>query len=286
MYPNYEEKRNEATLSTSRSLKSGKHLHRHVELVVVLSGETVAAVDTVEYRLCAGDAFLAFPNQVHSYGRIGQERSLLAIFPPDFCPDFQDYFLHCLTQAPVVRDFLTPDLRDFCEHMLAWDPSQRLYRARLRGGLQILLSRFFERMPPQRNLRLDTDILKSILSYCVQNYASNLCLDDLAHDLHISKFHISHLINGKLKMSFNEYLHSIRISAALPLLLKGELTITEISHQVGYNSTRTFNRAFLQQTGMTPRDYRNAGGLDPKSAAPAASALYASLHSDKAEQPD
>lgn len=258
MYPSYENKRNELSLRVSKSLRCGKHLHGHVEFVIVLEGETIAAQESTEYRLQAGDAFLAFPNQVHYYDKVGQERSLLAIFPPDFCTDFQDVFLNYLPESPVIRNFLDSDLRAFCETLLELDVSQKYYRARVRGGLTILLARFLEQMPHQRNLRADTDILKSILSYCVQNYASNLCLDELAHTLHVSKFHISHLINGKLKMSFSEYLHSIRISAAMPLLANGDLTVTEISHQVGYNSTRTFNRAFLQQTGITPREYRNS----------------------------
>ena len=130
------------------------------------------------------------------------------------------------------------------------------YHARLRAFVTLLYARFFEFSPPRQREHIDTDALQNILSYCSQNYAQDLSLDTLAQTLHISKFHISHLLNGKLHMTFSNYLNSIRIAAAIPLLEEGKMTVTELSHRVGYNSTRTFNRAFLKQMGKTPSEYR------------------------------
>ena len=37
-------------------------------------------------------------------------------------------------------------------------------------------------------------------------------------------------------------------------------SVTEIGTKVGYNTIRSFNRAFLTQTGMQPREFRNKFG--------------------------
>ena len=43
------------------------HIHTHLELVYLLKGSSMATVDGKEYLLEAGDIFLAFPHQIHSY---------------------------------------------------------------------------------------------------------------------------------------------------------------------------------------------------------------------------
>ena len=57
-------------------------------------------------------------------------------------------------------------------------------------------------------------------------------------------------------MGFNKYINGLRITHACKYLLKENLSVTEIAFLVGFNCPRTFNRAFLEQVGMTPRDYK------------------------------
>ena len=63
-------------------------------------------------------------------------------------------------------------------------------------------------------------------------------------------------MNNRLNMGFNDYINSIRVSNACKYLKKTELSITEISDVVGFNTMRTFNRAFQKQLGVTPSEYR------------------------------
>ena len=63
-------------------------------------------------------------------------------------------------------------------------------------------------------------------------------------------------MSSKLKMGFNDYINSLRISNACKQLLKTDASVTEISESVGFNTLRTFNRAFMKQMGMTPSEYR------------------------------
>jgi AraC-like DNA-binding protein len=43
--------------------------------------------------------------------------------------------------------------------------------------------------------------------------------------------------------------------------------MTEISRIVGFNTLRTFNRAFVKQIGVTPSEYKKRleGGISPAS---------------------
>lgn len=64
------------------------------------------------------------------------------------------------------------------------------------------------------------------------------------------------MMSSKLNMGFNDYVNSLRVSNACKYLRKTDKSITEISNIVGFNTLRTFNRAFRKQLGITPSEYR------------------------------
>jgi YesN/AraC family two-component response regulator len=118
---------------------------------------------------------------------------------------------------------------------------------------------FFGKLLPSLTLNdvqsKECNVLGSILNYCINNSDKPLSLDVLEKELHISKYYISHTMSNKLHMGFNDYVNSLRISNACRLLRKSDRSITEISDIVGFNTLRTFNRAFFKQMGMTPSEY-------------------------------
>jgi AraC-like DNA-binding protein len=94
--------------------------------------------------------------------------------------------------------------------------------------------------------------------YFSDNLAS---LSELAKKIGESPHHVSQVINEKLNESFFELLASYRVEEAKRILSdkKNEnLTIEEISENVGYNSKTAFNNAFKKLTGKTPSEFRKS----------------------------
>ena len=54
----------------------------------------------------------------------------------------------------------------------------------------------------------------------------------------------------------SDNINSLRVSEACRYLLNSSLSITEIGSLVGFNTPRTFNRAFIKQLGLSPSEYR------------------------------
>ena len=104
----------------------------------------------------------------------------------------------------------------------------------------------------------DSGALRAIVSFCTANFAENLSLALLEEKLHLNKYYISHLFSKKLGLRFNDYINSLRISEACRYLLNSDTSITEISELVGFNTQRTFNRAFIKAMGQTPGEYRKS----------------------------
>lgn len=85
---------------------------------------------------------------------------------------------------------------------------------------------------------------------------ANLSLHKLAKHLSISPNHISQTLNETMETTFFDYVNMWRINAAKPKVLAGNETILAIAFAVGFNARSSFYKAFKQETGQTPGDFR------------------------------
>ena len=255
-------------VSQAGHLQCMPHLHRELELVCMLGGESVAYADSTRCVLQAGDVFLTFPTQIHSYETYTDERYVIFMLRPDLMPELMDTFNIGLPESPVVKGFLnTPRMRELldlltaaCEKSKNGTPYVNSLR---RGYLLAFFSELLAHMSVRRLPVGDSGALRDIVSFCAQNYSENLSLSMLEEHLHLNKYYISHLFSGKLGIRFNDYINSLRISEACKLLGNSDLSVTEISERVGFNTLRTFNRAFVKQIGLSPSEYRRSEAAAP-----------------------
>jgi len=258
----YEYKPNDFYASYSTSLAFGAHLHSHIELVYMLEGSVEACADTNTSVLQAGDIFMAFPNQIHYYRHIGHEKSVVLIFSPDLCLEYKSILISKAPESPFIRNTgKSVEIHNTLLKLADIKKSQSPYKGHMiKGYLLILLGLLFEKIKFEPVKVQNGSVVKSMLIYCMENYSREIRLEDMAGTLHISKSHISHVFSQKLHTSFSGYINMLRTTAACRLLLSDNTSITEIAYTVGFNSPRTFNRAFLNQMGMTPREYREKEG--------------------------
>ena len=253
--------RNNSDPSNQRRLQCLPHLHRELELICMMEGETTVCVDSTRHTLRAGDVFLSFPNQIHSYESHGHERFYIFIIKPDLMPDLMETFTTGVPTTPIIQGAanrvhirrLFDSLAETCTD----ESADRSYTNTLRRGyLLALFSELLSMMSITRLSVSDCGALRSIVAFCDKNYSENLSLSLLEEKLHLNKYYISHLFSEKLGLRFNDYINSLRISEACRYLVHTDHSITEISEIVGFNTLRTFNRAFMKQLGISPSEYR------------------------------
>ena len=63
----YEQRTVDLAAGISQQLSDLPHLHKEIEMIYVLNGNTAAFADNKRYDLSKGDLFIAFPNQIHYY---------------------------------------------------------------------------------------------------------------------------------------------------------------------------------------------------------------------------
>lgn len=238
------------------NLSFGSHLHRQVEIFYVLDGEVDIRIGSVLQTIKAPGLSIAFPNTVHSYETKNNCSFAILIFDLTLCGEYTSLLANYNCKHPFITgNQLHKDIHYSIESLIHGKNTMdiRLVKA----FFSITLGRIFERLTLVENSELkQTYQPQKILSYITQNFTKPLSLEMIAKNLGISKYTISHIFSQKIGCSFNNYVNSLRIGLAQELLNKEDIPIVELSFECGFESPRTFNRAFKDVCGMTPSEYK------------------------------
>ena len=84
-------------------------------------------------------------------------------------------------------------------------------------------------------------------------------LEDLAQKVALPKHYVSQVINEQFHMNFFEFVNKYRIDEAKTLIEQNSAsTLIEIAYQVGFNNKVSFGKAFKNNTGLSPLEFKNS----------------------------
>lgn len=231
------------------------HLHKEIEIILVKKGSAVAYTDNKSVKITDGDVFIAFPNQIHYYLNSEVGEYYVLIFSTDILFGVKDIFYNKLLKNNLVKNTQNSEIEKL---LLKTINETGNFRETFQAGYinQIIALLLSEKTLISRT-KSNNHTLQNIFEYCAKNYTENITLSSVADALHLNKYHISHLMNSQLDMSFSNCINTFRINKSCDLLTETDKKISEISEEVGFGSIRTFNRAFLEIMNLKPLEYRN-----------------------------
>ena len=93
-----------------------------------------------------------------------------------------------------------------------------------------------------------------------RNYAGLYGVEELSERLGVSKSHLVRAFTAALGVSPGRYLTSVRIEAAMRLLLHREYTLDVIASLCGFSGANYLCRVFKKTTGQSPTQWRAMAG--------------------------
>lgn len=91
------------------------------------------------------------------------------------------------------------------------------------------------------------------------HYGEPLTLDEIAAQVGLNRFSLCHLYQKEQGITMMEQLKKIRIAKAKQLLRYSARSIGEIGRLCGFESPSYFGKRFREETGCSPRTYRETG---------------------------
>ncbi len=231
------------------------HLHSQVEIICVIEGEVNVTINFENKTLREGDSAIIFPNIVHSYESIVKNKIRLTMFDLDVVPNYSSTLLKYTPDTPFMSE---SQIHKDAQNAMQTLCEEEIKDKRLSSAYaNIIMGRILASIElTAADTLTSNDIMMKILNYICENYKDNISLDVLSKKVGASKYHISRIFSSRIGCSFNKYVNSLRVGLSQYLLMHSNLSITDIAYECGFESQRSFNRAFKEFTGYTPSEVK------------------------------
>lgn len=250
------------------------HRHDFLEFSLVVDGEGYQLIDGQRYPMGRGTLMFLLPYQIQEMITLSNRRLLL---------------YNCMFDLQFLT--LPGGTREGLEELLAMEPSQppsiqlskeqfqtaadlfanmtdefngnRTWRRQLIQAKLWELLILFDRLrgacgetpPPPK---AGGPSIWPVIRYVHLHYREPISLSVLSGLFGMSHSYWSRSFKEHLGQNFTDFLHEVRIRHACSLLDTSDLSVLDISLEVGFGSIRTFLRSFQQIKGMTPTEYRRS----------------------------
>lgn len=238
-----------------RNMTFPAHRQKQFEYVYILDGRCQVDLEGTRYTLAAGESMAIWPYKAHAYWKMRDlgYSFLMCIVDTSLIPEYT----HTFTEYDCIKPFipaasLNPKIPEILSD-LNRNVDMNVVLQKLYVG--VLLGHLFEglALEPSQAGFPHNDTVYNLLSYISRHVDEPLTLDSLAEALYLSKFTISKILSERVGCNLRTYINTLRVSLAQTLMSDPTTAMTDIIRMCGFESERTFYRAFQTHLHMSPK---------------------------------
>ncbi len=229
------------------------HTHHSYEAVFCLGGQINMNVDGREYALTKGKGLLIMPGHIHSYSTPEQSKIYICIFSTELVAAFYKQTKNS-DFSDITFSFNSPR-----EIQMLTDKNRSVFTKV--SVLYALCGRVFEQSTVTDCEPTRFALINSLSMYIQNNFTKDIKLKSIAKEFGYDYSYLSSFFNDNFGTDFSSYLNKYRIHFAKGLLKNTDKSISDISLASGYSTVRNFNIVFKKETGLTPKEWREANSV-------------------------
>lgn len=109
----------------------------------------------------------------------------------------------------------------------------------------------------------ESEFLRQLIAIVEKNIANEqFGVSELAAEMNMSRSNLLRKVKKETKLSVSQLISQVRLKRAMELLRNSSLNVSEVSHQVGFNSTSYFIKCFREYYGYPPGEAGRRSDMD------------------------
>ena len=249
--------------------KFPEHRHADFEFNFCIDGEFDIIIDKKNYHVKKGCTSFIPPMCAHEVPSHEGERTVLTLIVGMSLLNkhFKDFSR--TSSTPSVYDLNTDEFKKIKELFFecaeikhSTEPGAELLMIGNIYKILAYFSKILAKSDKSRNKSSDYRAVENIekaIELIHYNYKEALTLEHVAELTGYSKSNFCKIFKKVVGESFHQALNRRRVECAAGLLSASNMSISDISCEVGFSETKAFCRVFKSVWGVTPGQYRKSG---------------------------
>lgn len=265
-------------VTLSRESFDGKH-SRHdlthwndkIELIRVLEGSAHCVINGENGLIKKGDISVINRQQLHMIYCKNNSCTIqrLLVDPVIFASSitiYNKYFIPPLTDQTVahlrVGKREAADIAQLMDRMAElYDAAPIAYELELIAMVYLLFQRLYMIYQSERGNHVapstaDLVLFRRMADYIYKYYPKKITLNDISNAGNVSKSKCGSVFKEYAGHTPIDFLNLYRLQISTDMLCRTNQNISEIACSCGFNQQSYYNRLFLEEYGITPREFR------------------------------
>ncbi|WP_462409013.1 AraC family transcriptional regulator [Neobacillus sp. Marseille-QA0830] len=264
------------SIGTDKEVMNYYHFHNVYEIYLAINAGAEMWIGNKRYIISPNDLFLLSSSDQHRVivnDRKFFERYIL-YFNPLYIQSFSTYKTtllecfgingsnrtHCLKLTTEETQELTSlysrlsDLKESSDSY-AWEIKQKILLSEILIIINEIYMEGIRRRSAEKITSTEHQLLIPIMEYIGVNYDKDLNAQQVAELFGLNRHSLNGLFKDITGISFHKYLVNTRVIIARELLMQGDISITQVCYESGFNDYAHFIRTFTNTVGISPGKY-------------------------------
>lgn len=243
----------------------------HFVIIWIRKGSGSILIDMNKYEVTDNSAYCISPGQIHKIKTNPEAEGCLFYFTSEFvCLTEDNYELlynsglfNTISQSPViaVNKELGAELNELSEKMMKEYDNYFGHRSSiLRGYLKIFLIHLTRQFTDRTEIMLqggrNFKLIANFFSLLEKAYHRQKLVKYYASELGVTANYLNEIIKNNSGVSASVHIRNRIILEAKRSLSNIDLTLKEISYDLGFDDTAHFSKYFKNATGLSFTDYK------------------------------
>ena len=253
------------------------HYHEYIEIIYVLEGSFLAAVNGHEFSISDNDLLLVNSSEPHAFRRFAHCRYICLQFDPQLLFSTTRTTFEARYIMPFIMSSTSPQRvvpasemimtnigelvenanREFTEREYGYELAVRADICRIFLWYLRKWHAQGVKMGISANIRNeDFARLENVLKYIDDNYMHSVSAEKMAALCNMSYSYFSRFFKSTIGKTFSEYLTYVRVTEAEKLLVSSALNVSQIAINTGFSNASYFITQFKRNRNMTPKKFK------------------------------